>query len=146
MDRPGQCRAGRRPPSLQDEEHHRRQSRQRLDAALFARWAYIAYRAQQRPGYESDRFRLMLYDRKTGEKKNLTEDFDRLGRNLRVGARFPNDLFQLPSIKAIRLIYACGPISWQSQRRKLMAGGYDDVSVVTNGRLFVLRACPLSSD
>jgi dipeptidyl aminopeptidase/acylaminoacyl peptidase len=38
---------------------------------------YIAYRAQQRPGYESDRFRLMLYDRKSGEKKNLTEDFDR---------------------------------------------------------------------
>ena len=38
---------------------------------------YIAYRTQQRPGYESDRFRLMLYDRKTGEKKNLTEDFDR---------------------------------------------------------------------
>jgi dipeptidyl aminopeptidase/acylaminoacyl peptidase len=37
---------------------------------------YIAYRAQQRPGYESDRFRLMLYDRKTGEKKNFTEDFD----------------------------------------------------------------------
>jgi dipeptidyl aminopeptidase/acylaminoacyl peptidase len=32
---------------------------------------YIAYRAQQRPGYESDRFRLMLYDRKTGEKKDL---------------------------------------------------------------------------
>jgi dipeptidyl aminopeptidase/acylaminoacyl peptidase len=38
---------------------------------------YIAYRAQQRPGYESDRFRLMLYDRKTGEKKSLTENFDR---------------------------------------------------------------------
>jgi dipeptidyl aminopeptidase/acylaminoacyl peptidase len=37
---------------------------------------YIAYRAQKRPGYESDRFRLMLYDRKTGEKKNLTEGFD----------------------------------------------------------------------
>jgi dipeptidyl aminopeptidase/acylaminoacyl peptidase len=34
---------------------------------------YIAYRAQQRPGYEADRFRLMLYDRKTGEKKNLAE-------------------------------------------------------------------------
>ncbi|MGH9515606.1 MAG: prolyl oligopeptidase family serine peptidase [Terriglobales bacterium] len=37
---------------------------------------YIAYRAQQRPGYESDRFRLMLYDRKSGEKKDLTVDFD----------------------------------------------------------------------
>jgi len=37
---------------------------------------YIAYRAQQRPGYESDRFRLMLYDRKTGKRHNLTERFD----------------------------------------------------------------------
>src|SRR5580698_2586103 len=36
---------------------------------------YIAYRAQQRPGYESDRFRLMLYERKTGEKKDLSEKF-----------------------------------------------------------------------
>ena len=38
---------------------------------------YIAYRAQQRPGYESDRFRLMLFERATGTKKNLTESFDR---------------------------------------------------------------------
>ena len=38
---------------------------------------YIAYRAQQRPGYESDRFRLMLYDRKTGEKKSFIPEFDR---------------------------------------------------------------------
>jgi dipeptidyl aminopeptidase/acylaminoacyl peptidase len=37
---------------------------------------YIAYRAQQRPGYESDRFRLMLYDRKTGTTANATEGFD----------------------------------------------------------------------
>ncbi len=37
---------------------------------------YIAYRAQQRPGYESDRFRLMLYERKTGAKRNVTENFD----------------------------------------------------------------------
>ncbi len=37
---------------------------------------YIAYRAQQRPGYESDRFRLMLYDRKTEKTTNLMENFD----------------------------------------------------------------------
>src|SRR5437868_221450 len=37
----------------------------------------IAYLAQFRPGYESDRFRLMLYDRKAGTHKNLTECFDR---------------------------------------------------------------------
>ena len=39
---------------------------------------YIAYRAQQRPGYESDRFRLMLYDRKTGVKDDVIGgDLDR---------------------------------------------------------------------
>jgi dipeptidyl aminopeptidase/acylaminoacyl peptidase len=37
---------------------------------------YIAYRAQQRPGYESDRFELVLYDRKTGEKSQLTHRID----------------------------------------------------------------------
>jgi dipeptidyl aminopeptidase/acylaminoacyl peptidase len=37
---------------------------------------YIAYRAQQRPGYESDRWRLMLYDRKTGKRHSMTERLD----------------------------------------------------------------------
>lgn len=37
---------------------------------------YIAYRMQEVPGYESDRFRLALYDRKTGRKSILTEAFD----------------------------------------------------------------------
>jgi dipeptidyl aminopeptidase/acylaminoacyl peptidase len=39
------------------------------------RW--IAYRSQARNGYEADRFRLMLYDRKTGTSKELTAGFDR---------------------------------------------------------------------
>src|SRR5579864_768437 len=38
---------------------------------------YIAYLAQVRPGNESDRFRLMLYDRATGQRRTLTENFDR---------------------------------------------------------------------
>jgi len=37
---------------------------------------YIAYRAQLTPGFESDRYRLFIYDRKTGTRKNLTENFD----------------------------------------------------------------------
>jgi dipeptidyl aminopeptidase/acylaminoacyl peptidase len=37
---------------------------------------YIAYRAQLTPGFEADRYRLMLYDRRTGQIKNLTENFD----------------------------------------------------------------------
>jgi dipeptidyl aminopeptidase/acylaminoacyl peptidase len=37
---------------------------------------WLAWRMQARGGYESDRFRLVVYDRKSGEAKNITEDFD----------------------------------------------------------------------
>jgi dipeptidyl aminopeptidase/acylaminoacyl peptidase len=39
--------------------------------------ASIAFRAQMRGGYESDRWRLFVHDRKTGQSRNLTEPFDR---------------------------------------------------------------------
>jgi dipeptidyl aminopeptidase/acylaminoacyl peptidase len=38
---------------------------------------WIAYRAQLQAGYESDRWRLMIYDRASGKATNLTESFDR---------------------------------------------------------------------
>lgn len=37
---------------------------------------YLAYRSQVTPGYESDRFRLMLYDRKTGRAQSISESLD----------------------------------------------------------------------
>ncbi len=36
----------------------------------------LAYLAMARPGYEADRFRIVLYDWKTGNKQTLTEDWD----------------------------------------------------------------------
>ncbi|MGA8503677.1 MAG: S9 family peptidase, partial [Candidatus Sulfotelmatobacter sp.] len=65
---------------------------------------YIAYRAQQRPGYESDRFRLMLYDRKTGNKRDLTEenDFDRWAGSF---AWMPDSL---------RILFTAEDMGWQS--------------------------------
>lgn len=38
---------------------------------------YLAYRMQSRPGYESDRWRLVVMDRATGEARILTEGLDR---------------------------------------------------------------------
>lgn len=38
---------------------------------------FIAYRAQSRPGYESGRWELMIYERATGEIKSLSQNFDR---------------------------------------------------------------------
>jgi dipeptidyl aminopeptidase/acylaminoacyl peptidase len=37
---------------------------------------YLAYRTQTIAGYEADRFRIALYDRRSGETRVLTEDFD----------------------------------------------------------------------
>jgi dipeptidyl aminopeptidase/acylaminoacyl peptidase len=37
---------------------------------------YLAYRAQSQPGFESDRWQLMLYDRAGGTHQSLTPDFD----------------------------------------------------------------------
>ncbi len=43
---------------------------------------YIAYHAQLTPGYESDRWRAMLYDRQSGKSENLSENFDRSADDL----------------------------------------------------------------
>jgi dipeptidyl aminopeptidase/acylaminoacyl peptidase len=91
---------------------------------------YIAYRTQQRPGYESDRFRLMLYDRKTGEKKNLTEDFD----------RWVGSYVWEPDSK--RLDFSAedegsGPIysvSLSGELEGLVRGYYDDLTVTPDGK------------
>lgn len=37
---------------------------------------YIAYRSQVRPGFESDRWRLMLYDRRTNRTRPVTDQLD----------------------------------------------------------------------
>src|SRR6266567_3055072 len=58
----------------------RRQITTNLAADAFPRYSpdgkWIAYRAQSRPGFESDRWQLMLYDRASGLTRSLTPDFD----------------------------------------------------------------------
>src|SRR5499427_568414 len=71
---------------------------------------YIAYRAQQRTGYESDRFRLMLYDRKTGEKNDLTPDFDHWVGTFSWSPDSKTIYFAAEHLRH-SLIYAAGPIS-----------------------------------
>ena len=38
---------------------------------------HLAYLAMSRPGYESDRYQVRLYDPQTGVRRSLTEDWDR---------------------------------------------------------------------
>ncbi len=89
---------------------------------------YIAYRVQRRPGYESDRFRLMLYDRKTGEKKNLTEDFDHWVGTFQ-WARDSKTIYFSAEHEGHSLIYAVATTG--NPLRRALVGGYDDDIALT---------------
>ncbi|HST12501.1 MAG TPA: S9 family peptidase [Terriglobales bacterium] len=98
---------------------------------------YIAYRAQSRPGYEADRFELMLYDRKTGSKRSLTQDFD----------QWVDSFTWAPDSKSIyfssghdnhSLIYAVSfGAGDKVSRRALVAGWNDDVAITHDGKTLV---------
>src|SRR6266851_3612483 len=98
---------------------------------------YIAYRAQQRPGYESDRFRLMLYDRKTGEKKNLTEDFDRwVGTFAWAGS---NGIFFSAEKEGMSPVFYESILNFldtPNQPKEVVVGFDDDVTLAPLGILF----------
>jgi dipeptidyl aminopeptidase/acylaminoacyl peptidase len=105
---------------------------------------YIAYRAQSRPGYESDRFRLMLYDRKTGEKKDLTEGFD----------HWVGTIAWTPDSKTIAfsaeheghsLIYAIDIANPRTSRRALVAGFNDDLAVTPDGKTVLFTRMSISA-
>jgi dipeptidyl aminopeptidase/acylaminoacyl peptidase len=95
---------------------------------------YIAYRAQQRPGYESDRFRLMLYDRKTGKKKNLGENSDRWIGTFAWEPSSPAIYFTAEDSGRVPLFRAgidFGVVH-------VMHGTYDDLAFTPDGRTLLL--------
>ncbi len=96
---------------------------------------YIAYRAQQRPGYESDRFRLMLYDRKTGEKRDLTETF---GGWVGTFAWFPDSSgiyfsSEVSGISPVWAVHLIGPEPKALFVHESAAGYSDDLAITNDG-------------
>jgi dipeptidyl aminopeptidase/acylaminoacyl peptidase len=103
---------------------------------------YIAYRAQQRPGYESDRFRLMLYDRKTGEKKNLTEDFDRWVGTFVWTLDSKNVFFSAENAGG-SLIYEAN-LDHSSWTRPVISGFNDDLDLTPDGKTLTFTRMSIS--
>src|SRR5215813_10536554 len=66
---------------------------------------YIAYHAQLTAGYEADRWRVMLYDRNSGQSQNLTEKFDRSANDLAWSADSKTILF-IAENETLQPVYA----------------------------------------
>ena len=101
---------------------------------------WIAWRMQKRPGYESDRFRLVIYNRQTGEIKNLTEDFDRWVGSFAWG-RDSQQLYFVAEDKGEAPIYSVG--IQNSKITELIRGYNDDVTVTPDGAELVFTRMSL---
>jgi dipeptidyl aminopeptidase/acylaminoacyl peptidase len=99
---------------------------------------YIAYRAQSRPGFESDLWKLMLYDRQTGKTTSLTDKLD----------NYVESFLFSPDSQKIYIVV--GERGWQpvysinvsnGAMTKVIAEGFnDDVQVSKDGTLVFTRS------
>jgi dipeptidyl aminopeptidase/acylaminoacyl peptidase len=69
---------------------------------------YIAYHAQLTAEYEADRWRVMLYDRKSGKTENLSEGFDRSASSLS-WSRDSKWIYFLAENETVQPLYATEP-------------------------------------
>jgi dipeptidyl aminopeptidase/acylaminoacyl peptidase len=96
---------------------------------------YIAYRAQSKPGFESDRWQLMLHDRKTGQSHSLTATFDSSVESL---AFSPDSqkLYFLALDRGRQPIYEL-PVAGGPIKRLINEGFNDDLGVSGDGKTLV---------
>jgi dipeptidyl aminopeptidase/acylaminoacyl peptidase len=96
---------------------------------------YLAYRSQATATFESDRFRLMLYDRQTGQSRSISESLD---SNVE-GFTFSPDSKKIYFVAAERgrePIYSIG-VNGGAITKLVNEGFNDDVHVTADGSTFV---------
>ena len=103
---------------------------------------YIAYHAQITPGYESDRWRVMLYDRVTGKISDLTPTFDRSAEEL---AWSPDSktIYFVAENETLLPVYAMSATTGATPR-KLIDGYNGPVSLSGDGKTLVFTRSSLT--
>ena len=105
------------------------------------RW--IAYRSQATAGYESDRWRLMLYDRRSAKHTNLAENFDQSVEELAWTAD-SQAVYFLSESKAEMPLYAM-PISGAKSPTPVIPGGFNaEINVSRDGKLLAFMRTSLT--
>ncbi|HKN74291.1 MAG TPA: S9 family peptidase [Candidatus Acidoferrum sp.] len=104
---------------------------------------YIAYHAQLTPEYESDRWRVMLYDRATGKIENLSEGFDRSANELTWSADSTTIYFTAED-ETLQPIYSMAPRAGDAPK-KLIASNFNlGISLSSDGRTLVFERTSLT--
>jgi len=104
---------------------------------------YIAYHAQLTPEYESDRWRVMLYDRATGKIENLSEGFDRSANELTWSADSKTIYFTAED-ETLQPIYAMAPRPGDAPK-KLIANSYNlGISLSSDGKTLAFERTSLT--
>jgi dipeptidyl aminopeptidase/acylaminoacyl peptidase len=99
---------------------------------------YIAWRSQARPGYESDKFRLMLYDRAAKTAKDLLPKFDHWVDEFAWGAE-SNTIFFTSGVMGEAPVFQCN-IGKEGEPTPLTnRGEYSGLHALPTGNLLATR-------
>src|SRR6267143_2856401 len=104
---------------------------------------FIAYHAQLTPGYEADRWRVMLYDRQSGTSENLTEGFDRSANELGWSADSKTIFFTAEN-ETQKPVYAMAARAG-AEPKKILAGTYNSaISFSADGKTLAFERTSLT--
>ncbi|MGA9483356.1 MAG: S9 family peptidase, partial [Candidatus Acidiferrales bacterium] len=104
---------------------------------------WIAYRTQMQPGYESDRWRLMLYDRSTGKRINMTENFDQSVEAYQWTPDSRSIYFQ-SEVKAEMPIYSIAAMPGSTPKEIVANGFNSDFDLSRDGQTLALARTSLT--
>ena len=104
---------------------------------------YIAYHAQLTPEYESDRWRVMLYDRQSGKVANLSEGFDRSANELHWSAD-SKTIYFVAENETLQPIFAMAA-SVGAQPKKVVAESFNSaLTISADGKTLVFERSSLT--
>ncbi len=104
---------------------------------------YIAYRAQVRPGYESDRWRLMVYDRGDSQVHSLTESLDRSVEGF-VWSPDSLILYLIAGDQALQPVYKVS-LQGQGLQKIIESHTNDDLQLSSDGKTLVFTRQSLAA-
>jgi dipeptidyl aminopeptidase/acylaminoacyl peptidase len=100
---------------------------------------WIAWREQKRPGYESDRFGLVVFDRGTKQIKELLPNFDRwVDEEAWDPSEFTDskDIYFTAGDRGVEPIFSCG-VDGTNLKQRTTTGEYSSVTVTNAGHSLI---------